>query len=285
MATHLVEVRRDLPEVRHGRRPRHAVLVAARKRKHLVAPLHHLFEPAELLLERGQLRCCVLDRRAVRRQHRERCEGLEIARRGGERVDPLAEAVVPLAVEPGVEDGAVEHEVAREREPAAARSERVRLPNKKTHRAGAVAGGFRAPDFPAPPFERIHLLEGPVDGDRLDRWPHVAGAVHGEFVGELWHCRSERERLLEQFPLVGRRGHLHAAGGNVAGELRVPLALLAVVVGVEHPVDLRDADLRQGVEHAAVTQVDEDGGRAVLNDVDVAGVGPDVNARGDLGKG
>ena len=244
VAADLVEVRRDLPEVRHGRRPRHAVLVAARKRKHLVAPHHHLLEPAELLLERGQLRCCVSDRRPVRGQHRERRKGFEIARRGGERVDALAEAVVPLAVEPGVEDGAVEHEVAREREPAAARSEWARLPQQETHRAGAVAGGFRAPDLPAPPFERIHLLEGSVDGDRLDRRPHVTGPMHGELVGELWHRRAERERLLKQFPFVRRRGHLYAAGGRVVGELCVPLALLAVVVGVEHPVDLSDADLR-----------------------------------------
>ncbi|MFN5755539.1 MAG: hypothetical protein ACK54F_09240 [Planctomycetia bacterium] len=51
----------------------------------------------------------------------------------------------------------------------------------------------------------------------------------------------------------------------MAGALWKALALLAVV-GEEHPLDLRDADLRQGVEHARVAEVDEDRSGAILHD-------------------
>ena len=281
VAADLVKVGRHLPEVRHRRGPRDAVLIAAREREHLVTPLLDLFEPTELLLKRRQLRGGVGDRRAVGGEHRERREALQIAGRGGHCVEPLAEAVVPLAVVPGVEHGAVEHEVAGECQPAPLAAERA-TPEQVAHRAGAVAGRFRAPEFAATPRERVHLVEGPVDGDRRDRRPHVARAVDRELVGELRHECPEGERLLEQIPFIGRHGHLHAAGGRMAGELGVPLALLAVVVRVEHPLDLFDPKFGQGVEHAAVAQVDQDGRGAVLDHIDVAGVGPTEDVRVDF---
>ena len=58
-------------------------------------------------------------------------------------------------------------------------------------------------------------------------------------------------------------------------------ALVAVVVGVEHPLHLGAADLPQGVQHGAGAGVDQQRRLAVLDDVDVAGVGETVEVFGN----
>ena len=211
-------------------------------------------------------------------QHRQWREALEIGGGRRQRVDPLAEAVVGLGVVPGVEHGPVEHHVAREAEPAIPVTEQVAHPTR------AVAGGLGAPELAAPPGERVHLLERPVEPDGPDRRTHVARPVHGEPVGEFRLGLPECERRLEELPFGGRPRHPHAPAGRMRRQQAVPLALLAMVVGVEHPLDRRDADPGEGVEHRAVTEVDDQGDVAISHDVGVAGVRPDEHAGRDFGE-
>jgi hypothetical protein len=108
--------------------------------------------------------------------------------------------------------------------------------------------------------------------------------VDGEPVGEFRLGMPKREGLLEQLPLGGRPRHLHALAGRMLGEPAVPLALLAVVVRVQHPLDPGDADPGHRVEHRPVAEVDDDRRVAVAHDVGVAGVRPDEDAGRDLGE-
>lgn len=61
----------------------------------------------------------------------------------------------------------------------------------------------------------------------------------------------------------------------------MPLALLAMVVRVEHPLDCGNTNLQQSIQYKAVTNINQDGRRPILNHVDVAGVEPHKHVRGD----
>jgi len=60
----------------------------------------------------------------------------------------------------------------------------------------------------------------------------------------------------------------------------MPLALLGMVVRVEHPLDCGNTHLRQGIQYEAVANINQDGRRPILNHVDVAGVEPPKYVRG-----
>jgi hypothetical protein len=67
------------------------------------------------------------------------------------------------------------------------------------------------------------------------------------------------------------RGHF----GSGASQPWCALALLAVMVGEQDPLDALHADIAEVVEHAAFAQVNEQRGISVAHDIHVAGVGPD----------
>lgn len=82
----------------------------------------------------------------------------------------------------------------------------------------------------------------PVVGDEHVEVRPVFMAAHlvemRRDLPEVRHGMPKLERHLEEVALGGRRRDLHAAAGGMAGELRKPLALLAMVVREEHPLDL-----------------------------------------------
>jgi hypothetical protein len=59
----------------------------------------------------------------------------------------------------------------------------------------------------------------------------------------------------------------------------VPLALIAVMVRVQHPLDLADSGLPEVLEDAARTEVDQEPAVTPDQEVDVAGVAVPVEAR------
>ena len=73
--------------------------------------------------------------------------------------------------------------------------------------------------------------------------------------------------------------------GAVLSEAGGAPRLVAVVVGVEDPLDLLDADFLKVVDEGAGASVDEDGAVAGGDAVGVAGVGEAEDAGGDLGPG
>ena len=73
---------------------------------------------------------------------------------------------------------------------------------------------------------------------------------------------------LEQAGLAARHRDL----GAVLDETRVTLALVAMVMCMEHPLDALDAELVEVIEDVSAARVDEDGGGPVTDDVDVADV-------------
>jgi hypothetical protein len=78
----------------------------------------------------------------------------------------------------------------------------------------------------------------------------------------------ERVGLREQRRLPLR----HGDGDPPLGKQVVALALIAMMVGVQHPLEVTHAGLGQVVEDAARTEVDQEPPVAVLEEVDVAGV-------------
>ena len=185
--------------------------------------------------------------------------------RSGQVVKPLGETIVPFGVEPVVHPRVAQHHVAAEGQPAVADLQKI------GHPAGTVAAGFDAADLAAAPLEQVRLGNVAVQRDRLDRRTHVARAVNRVGIAQLRPHLAEATGLLEQCPLRLRRGHLGAEGLQPG----VALALLAMVMREQHPIDPLHADLAQMVQDAAVAQVDQQGRLAVAEHVDVAGIAPD----------
>ena len=85
---------------------------------------------------------------------------------------------------------------------------------------------------------------------------------------------------------LGRSGRPPAPGPRSTApcsiEPRVALALVAMVVGVEDPFDLLDADLGEMVEDRRGAGIDEQPGRPRPQQVDVAGIAEPEEVRRDL---
>lgn len=90
---------------------------------------------------------------------------------------------------------------------------------------------------------------------------------------------AKAKRILEAWLLGQWRGHLR----HGADEPRHPLQAFAMVVGDEHPLHPRDADVGEVLQRGAVAEVDHQGGVSVAKDVGVAGVGPDEQLGVDVG--
>ncbi len=185
-------------------------------------------------------------------------------------VDSLGEAVVPFAVEPGMELGPGVHDIAGEGQPAFGPFQKVR------HPAGAVAAGVEAPELAAAPGEVVHLLERKIELDRLDGRPDVACAVDAVRVPQRGLHLAKLAGPLEERSFRIGGGQLHAGSDLGRGQAGRSLALLAMMVREEDPLDAGDADLAEMIEDAAVPKVDQQGRVAVLQDIDIAGVGPEV---------
>ncbi len=151
---------------------------------------------------------------------------------------------------------------------------------------------------------KLQQLYGTVD--KIDLWVGVPAEDHtpGSSVGA-----TDRAILVDQFSRLRARGDFHfgVAEGDLrlaevgrpleqrplrfgAGDLGpgggvpVPaLQLLAVVVREQHPLDVLDAECREFAYGRTVTEVDEDRGVAVADDVGVAGVGDAEHVGGDFG--
>jgi hypothetical protein len=65
------------------------------------------------------------------------------------------------------------------------------------------------------------------------------------------------------------------------GRASQALHLVAMMVSDEDAADAVDAELGQGIEGGAGTEVDEDAAAAVLNEIDVAGIGQAVQVLAD----
>ena len=68
-------------------------------------------------------------------------------------------------------------------------------------------------------------------------------------------------------------------------ETRVALALITMVVRVQHPFDLLHTDLGEVVEYRAAAGVDEQRGLPVLEEEDVAGIAKPEQVRRKLREG
>jgi hypothetical protein len=74
-------------------------------------------------------------------------------------------------------------------------------------------------------------------------------------------------------------------GGHGDGDIAlvrqgIALALVAVVVSVENPVDLTDADIAEVIEYATAAKVYEQSPTAVRDHIDIAGVAEEVEVVG-----
>jgi hypothetical protein len=74
--------------------------------------------------------------------------------------------------------------------------------------------------------------------------------------------------ILEELSLVGRNGDRDPPF-DCPG---IPLALVAVVMGVEDPIDVGDPEIREVIEYGARSEVDEHTPRAVPDHVDIGRV-------------
>ena len=128
------------------------------------------------------------------------------------------------------------------------------------------------------PGECLVVLEVGVDRHVL-RQREKSVAVVVVVVDAL--VLPEEFGLLEEMAFVLGHGDLGAMFPEASGSP----GLVAVVVGVEDPLDLPDADFLQVVDEGAGAGVDEDGAVAGGYAVGVAGVGEAEDAGGDLGPG
>ena len=87
--------------------------------------------------------------------------------------------------------------------------------------------------------------------------------------------------LIEEMPFVLGHGDLGAMFPEASGAPR----LIAVVMRMEHPLDLAHADFFEAVDDGAGPGVDEDAAVTGGDAVDIAGVGPAEDSWGDLGPG
>ena len=146
--------------------------------------------------------------------------------------------------------------------------------------AAAVGVALGGDDFKfyVAPGEGFVVLEVGVDGDVLGEGEEGV-AVVVVVVDALV--------LPEEFGLVEEVAFVFGDGdfGAVLAEAGGAPGLVAVVVGVEDPLDLAYADFMQVVDEGAGADVDEDGAVAGGDAVGVAGVGEAVDARRDLGPG
>ena len=182
--------------------------------------------------------------------------------------DRIGHAVLPLQVVDGVDAAGRRDEVTAE-----GAGDPVDL-DQEGDRATRVAGRGLHPDAVAAPLERLVIDQSPRHRDRSrQRVPQRRGVV----VVELTTQPPERLGLREQCSLARRHRDLRA----VLHQPRIALALVAVVMGVEHPLDLLDADLGEMVEDGARPGVDEQAGLAVAQQEDVAGVAEPEQVRRD----
>ena len=177
------------------------------------------------------------DDRPVRRQ-----EPLQVAvgqqvNRLTQCLDASGEAVIPFGVEPGVHLRAVEHHIAaKPSSPASCRS-RSDMPRTVPGGVGIeVHGRAQAKTSPA--------RKCSVERHGLNGRAHVAGAVDRERVIRLTcNLRKSTGFSNEAFGLRG--GDLCSVPFN----RRSPLALFAVMVREQDPLDVLHADFRQIVEY------------------------------------
>ena len=171
-----------------------------------------------------------------------------------------------------VEDAAGAEEVAGE-----GYSLTVDLADEHAAAVGVALGGDYL-EFHVAPGEGLVVLEVGVDGDVLGEGEEGV-AVVVVVVDALV--------LPEEFGLVEEVAFVFGDGdsGAVPAEARGAPGLVAVVVGVEDPLDLAYADFLQVVDQGAGAGVDEDGAVAGGDAVGVAGVGEAVEVGGDLGPG
>ena len=182
--------------------------------------------------------------------------------------DSLAVAVAVFHGVVLVEKSAGAHKIAGESDGAA-----VDLADEHAAAMGVALGGddFEFDAFPGEGFVVEQLgIDGYVLADGEEGAAVVVVVIDALVAPEVFG-------VFEEVALVFRYGDFRTAGAEAVGSP----ALVAVVVGVEDPVDLADADLGEVVDDCAGTGVDEDGAIAGRDAVDVAGVGPAVQVLGE----
>lgn len=127
----------------------------------------------------------------------------------------------------------------------------------------------QALDLVTAPREGFPALQGLVDGDGFSGWSSVTGSVNGILVTQLGKPLSKGGRVLKELTLpLGNRNLSY-----LAIDLPHALALLAMVVGKQYPLDPFHPELFQMRQGFAVAQVDQQGSVSVTNEVAIAGVG------------
>ena len=237
-------------------------------RPHAVLP--HLgleaVEHPELRLEEAERRAGVVGRMAVRRAEALERQPAEEGDRVERRAGGVGHPVLPLEIVDRVDVAGLGDQV-----PAEADGHAVDL-GEEGHGPLRVPGRRQHPDVVAAPRERLVVAKGPRDPDRAGQGEADAGDVvvvvdaleppEGVGLGEkgglaLGHRDRDAARLEEV----------------------VALALVAVVVRVEHPVDLAHAGLGEVLEDPARAEVDQEAPVPPGEEVDVARVLEPVEAR------
>ena len=129
------------------------------------------------------------------------------------------------------------------------------------------------------PREGVVGLERAIQQDWLNWGAHVTRAVDSEAVVEADFHLAEVRGFFEKVPFSLGSGDLRAGASEPGGAL----ALLPMMVGEQDPFDALDANFLEMIQHASVPKVDEKGGVAISNHIDVAGVAPDRDVRGEPG--
>src|SRR5437899_9507679 len=107
---------------------------------------------------------------------------------------------------------------------------------------GTVPARVEADELMSSPGKRLICLEGTVDGDGFYRWLDIACAVNRKRVAEAHVHFAEVEWMLEERTFNLRCGDFRPAFAPWA-QFRRALALLAVMMREQHPLDALDANL------------------------------------------
>ena len=223
-------------------------------------------QEAELRLEETERRGRVVGRVTVRRAEPLERESGEQRDRVKRRAGRVGQAVLPLEVVDRVDVTGLGDEVAAE-----GRRQPVDL-GDEGDRALGVTRGRQHPDVVLAPAERLVVAQRPRDRDRPGQGEPDAGDV--VVVVDALEP-PERVGLGEERCLpLGYRDR-----DAPCGQEMVPLALIAVMVRVQHPLDLADSRLPEVLEDAARAEVDQESAVTPDQEVDVAGIAVPVEAR------
>ena len=139
--------------------------------------------------------------------------------------------------------------------------------------AEGVAGRGLDGEAVGSPFESLVVFQDPGRAHALRQ--SEEGLAHVVDVVDLTRS-PEYLDLFEVGEFVGG----HGEGDIALVRQGIALALVAVVVSMENPVDLTDADIAEVIKYATAAKVYEQSPAAVRDHIDIAGVAEEVEMVG-----